>query len=88
VSQPPTNNPDRVRVRLGKRSYDIAIHPGGLKQLGQYLQDLGYAGKVGIITNSIVQSLYGRTVSQSLKRAGYQCHVICIPDGSLGLAHP
>lgn len=81
MSQLHTNNQDRVRVRLGKRSYDIVLHPGGLKQLGQYLQDLGYAGKVGIITNPVVQSRYGRTVEQSLKRAGYSCHVICIPDG-------
>jgi len=81
VSQQHTNNRDRVRVRLGKRSYDIVLHPGGLKQLGAYLQDFGYAGKVGIITNPIVQGLYGRTVEQSLKRAGYQCHMICIPDG-------
>lgn len=70
-----------VRVGLGKRSYDIAIHPGGLTQLGQYLKDLGFSGKVGIITNPVLQGLYGRTVEQSLKGAGFQSHMISIPDG-------
>ncbi len=70
-----------VRVGLGKRSYDIAIHPGGLKELGQYLKALGFSGKVGIITNPVLQKLYGRTVDQSLKRAGFNRHLISIPDG-------
>ncbi len=75
------NTHERVRVRLGKRSYDIIIHPGGLKRLGEYLHSLGYSGKVGIITNPVVQALYGRTVQRSLKEAGYQCRMMCIPDG-------
>lgn len=81
MSQSQTNNHERVRVALGKRSYDIVLHPGGLKELGQYLQDLGHTGRVGIVTNPILKRLYGPTVERSLKKAGYQCHMICIPDG-------
>jgi len=72
---------DRVRVGLGSRSYDIVIHPGGLKQLGAYLRDLDFSGDVGIVTNPILQGLYGRTIQTSLKRAGFQSHIICIPNG-------
>lgn len=81
MSQSHTKNHDRVRVGLGKRSYDIVIHPEGLKQLGWYLQKLGYSGKVGVITNPVLQGLYGQAVEKSLKRAGYQCHMISVPDG-------
>lgn len=81
MSQIKTKKTGLVRVGLGKRSYDIAIHPGGLTQLGEYLKDLGFSGNVGIITNPVLQGLYGRTVEQSLKRAGFQSHMISIPDG-------
>ena len=66
------NNHESVRVGLGKRSYDIVIHPGGIKNLGGYLRKLGYSGKVGILTNPIIQKLYGRTVERSLKQSGFQ----------------
>ena len=81
VTQPSYSNHETVRVGLGKRSYDIVIHPGVIKNLGDYLQKLGYSGKVGILTNSIIQELYGRTVERSLKRAGFQSLMICLPDG-------
>jgi 3-dehydroquinate synthase len=80
-SQTLTKKPERVRVGLGKRSYDIVLHPGGLDRLGQYLQDLGFSGKVGIVTNPIIQGLYGRTVERSLKKAGFQLQIISVPDG-------
>ena len=81
MTQSKYNNHDSVGVRLGKRSYDIVIHPGGIKNLGGYLQNLGYSGKVGIITNPIIQKLYGRIVELSLKQAGFQCLMVCLPDG-------
>ena len=81
LPQTRTKKQERVRVGLGKRSYDIVIHPGGLRQLGQYLKGLGFSGKVGIITNPVLQGLYGRTVERSLKRAGFHSHLISIPDG-------
>lgn len=81
MAQAKTKNTGLVRVGLGKRSYDIVIHPGGLKQLGQYLKGLGFSGKVGIVTNPVLEGFYGRTVEQSLKRAGFKSHLISIPDG-------
>ena len=81
MNQSTYNNHNKVRVGLGKRSYDIVIHPDGIKYLGDYLQNLGYAGKVAILTNPILQKLYGRTVERSLKRAGFQSLMVCLPDG-------
>ena len=81
VSQSSIKKPERVRVGLGKRSYDIVLHPGGLDRLGEYLLNLGFSGKVGIITNPILQGFYGRRVERSLKKAGFQRHTISVPDG-------
>ena len=81
VSQSSIKKPERVRVGLGKRSYDIVLHPGGLDRLGEYLLGLGFSGKVGIITNPILQGFYGRRVERSLKKAGFQRHTISVPDG-------
>lgn len=72
---------DRVRVGLGARSYDIVIHPHGLQYLGQYLRDLGFSGRVGVVTNPIVEDFYGRTVERSLRQYGFRSSVISIPDG-------
>ena len=81
MTQSKYNNHESVRVGLGKRSYDIVIHPGGIKSLGDYLRKCGYSGKVGVITNPIIQKLYGRIVERSLKQAGFQSLMVCLPDG-------
>jgi len=70
-----------VRVDLGSRSYHIAIQEGGLQYLGQYLKELGFSGKVGIVTNPALKRLYGNTAKHSLGKAGLSCHVICLPEG-------
>jgi len=70
-----------VRVRLGKRSYDIIIQSGGLETVGHYLNGLAVAGKVGIVSNPDIFKLYGKRVVQSIKDAGYSCTSIIIPEG-------
>ena len=53
---------NRVPVALGDRSYEIVIQPGILNQIGHVLQDCGCSGRVGIVTNPVVNKLYGRVV--------------------------
>ncbi len=72
---------NRVSVPLGDRSYEILIQPGILSQIGQILQDGGCAGRVAIVTNPIVNQLYGRFVQRSLRRAGLSSFFIIVPDG-------
>ncbi len=72
---------NRVQVALGDRSYDILIQPGILNQIGQVLQDLGCSGRVGVVTNPIVNKLYGRGVCRALRQAGFSPFLIIIPDG-------
>ena len=71
----------RVPVSLGDRSYEIRIQDGLLGQLGEICQDLGLSGRIAIITNSIVHTLYGRVVQRALKRAGFGCTTVLLPDG-------
>ncbi|MEC4673172.1 MAG: 3-dehydroquinate synthase [Nitrospirota bacterium] len=70
-----------VRVSLGHRSYNIVIQEKGLYHLGSYLQDLGFSGKVGVVTNPSIQQLYGNVVKRSLGKVGLGCHMICLPEG-------
>ena len=71
----------RVPVSLGDRSYEILIQNELLSQLGKICQALGLAGRMAIVTNAIVDSLYGRVVRGVLKRAGFACTTILLPEG-------
>jgi len=70
-----------VKVRLGQNSYSIDIGAGILNQTGQMLKELGLNEKAVIITNPVVQKLYGELVDQSLVAAGYKTTVLEVPDG-------
>jgi 3-dehydroquinate synthase len=72
---------NQVPVSLGDRSYEVLIQPNVLTQIGSVLQDLGLSGRVGIVTNPVVNELYGRVVHRALKRAGFSPFFVVIPDG-------
>ena len=71
----------RVQVALGDRSYEILIQGGVLPQIGHVLQSIGRLGRVAIITNPVVEKLYGQVVRRSLTQAGFSPFFIMIPDG-------
>lgn len=68
----------KVKVNLGKRSYDILIGPGTLKSLRREVLKLKKK-QVVIITDVHVGGLYASHVKKSLK--GLACHVITMPAG-------
>jgi 3-dehydroquinate synthase len=72
---------DRVAVRLGDRSYEILIQDGLLDRVGEYLVPFGLGPAAVVVTNPVVQRLYGARVLRSLKAAGFQPSVIIAPDG-------
>jgi 3-dehydroquinate synthase len=72
---------NQIPVSLGNRSYEILIQPNILTQIGRVLQDIGLSGRVGIVTNPVVNELYGRVVHRSLKQAGFSPFLVVIPDG-------
>lgn len=69
-----------IRVELGERSYAIFIGANVLGSLGEKVRDLG-PSRVAVISNPTVSGLYGRAVSGSLKKAGFDASEILIPDG-------
>lgn len=72
---------NHVPVSLGDRSYQVLIQPHILPQIGRVLQDVGLAGRVAIVTNPVVNEIYGRVVFRSLKRCGFSPFLVVIPDG-------
>ena len=72
---------NRVSVALGDRSYEILIRPGLLGQLGHIFSGLGLTRRVAVVTNPVVNSLYGPALKRVFKQAGLSCTTILIPDG-------
>jgi len=73
--------PDRVRVDLADRGYDIIIQAGLLDQAGECLRPLAKSANAVVVTNAVVNRLYGSRLMRSLQAAGFRTSVICLPDG-------
>jgi 3-dehydroquinate synthase len=75
------NHAQRIRVELGKRSYDIVIGRGVLERAPEYLQPLNL-GKHGlIITDKQVARLFAKPLKASLKEGGFEVQVLDVPAG-------
>ncbi|MFH1663063.1 MAG: 3-dehydroquinate synthase [Chloroflexota bacterium] len=70
-----------ISVRLGDRSYDILIARGLLGQAGKHLKDYGFNDKLVIITNPVVQKLYGNALREKLSADGFQVDMLTVADG-------
>jgi len=71
----------RVKVRLGKSGYEIRIGSGILAEVGRWLTEGGFSDKLVIITNPIVNRLYGKSLEQNLIREGFRVTILPVPDG-------
>ncbi len=72
---------EKVRVELAERSYDIVIDRGILSGIGERVRAFGFSPVIAVVSNPTVFGLYGDTVVNSLKSAGYGCLPVLIPDG-------
>jgi 3-dehydroquinate synthase len=70
----------KIVVKLKERAYTITIG-GTLAGLGKAMATFGLRGKVLLVTNTTVQKLYAKVVSDSLKRAGFAVTVFALSDG-------
>ena len=61
--------------------YDVIIGTGLLAGTGQHMAALPGCRTVAVLSDDTVDSLYGRTVSDSLEAAGYSCFRHVIPHG-------
>ena len=70
-----------ITVELKDRSYPIMIKDGLLSEIGPRLRDMGFSGRVAVVTNPVVEGLYAVNVIGGVKEAGFDPVVVTIPDG-------
>ncbi len=69
------------RVRLGERSYTIAVGQGLIDDVGPRIQEGLAPSRVGVVADTTVDRLYGSRVQGSLQAAGIQAARISFPPG-------
>jgi 3-dehydroquinate synthase len=70
-----------VNVNLGKNSYAVFIGKGNIPNLGETMKRFPFGRKALIITNDVVNPIYGEMVKQTVESAGYQVFSLVLPDG-------
>ena len=71
----------KVRVELDQRSYDICISHNNLAGLAEHLKSLPIGREGAIITNPVLNKLYGESLSRHLSGGGYKITTIELPAG-------
>jgi 3-dehydroquinate synthase len=71
----------QIHVELGKNSYSIYIERGSLSRLGDILRKHSPISKLVLVTNNVINSLYGDVVRDSLQSAGMKVETAEVPDG-------
>jgi 3-dehydroquinate synthase len=72
---------EKITVKLGERSYDIAIGSDSLKDIGDVIASFGLSPKIAVVSNPTVFSLYGEIVSDSVRKGGFDLLKVIIQDG-------
>jgi len=62
-------------------SYKITIGHGILGEFPRHLRGLGLGKDALIITHPVIERLYGKKLSASLKKAGYSVKILNVPEG-------
>ncbi|NJM18610.1 MAG: 3-dehydroquinate synthase [Richelia sp. RM2_1_2] len=70
-----------ISVNLPLSSYEIAIAPGSLDNLGDYMNRLQLGKKVLLVSNPTVFKHYGERVLNSLKASEFNVCNCILPDG-------
>jgi 3-dehydroquinate synthase len=70
-----------IRVNSPSKQYNVYIGAGILSQLGIRLRQKGFSNRAFIITNPIVNELYGSSLKTELIIAGIEASILLVPDG-------
>lgn len=70
-----------IRVSLRDRSYDIEVGVGNLGRLGERLAPLLRGKKIAVVTDPVVDRLYGARIRDSLRNAGFSLSQVVVPPG-------
>lgn len=71
----------KLTVTLPNHSYDLMIEKGKLTDVGPWAKGLWAPQKIVVITDTTVNDLYGHTVINSLKAAGFDTAVFVVAAG-------
>ncbi len=79
-----------LQVKLSGRdaSYPIHLEPGGRRRLAVYLRQQGLTGPVWLVTDTLVQRLYGAEVLTGLAREGFAAQMLVVPRGERSKSWP
>ena len=70
----------KIKVNLGRRSYNIIIGCDILKKLDAYLKRLNVGRDAFVITNPKLKRLYGKKLMSVLKKGGFRTKFCCVAD--------
>jgi 3-dehydroquinate synthase len=70
-----------LRVELGERSYSIVVGTHLVHRVGEWLEGMGLAKRVMIVTHPRLKGLYGGLVASGLRDYGHAPVIIEVPDG-------
>ena len=73
--------PDRLRLELGARSYDILIGRGLLANAGRHLKPVLKQPRVVVLTDRTVAELHLPSLTRALGAAGIESQAIVLPPG-------
>lgn len=74
-------SPRVLAVRTHTEQYDIHVGQGVLRQLGTQLTAVSPGRKAFVLSHPRLLELYGSTVTEALREAGFSAHTYPIPDG-------
>lgn len=80
-SIPPPENEGRLRLDLGRRSYDIIVGDGLLDKAGEHIAARMKGDRALIVTDANVAPLYLKKLEESLTAAGRKHSSIIVPAG-------
>jgi shikimate kinase / 3-dehydroquinate synthase len=77
----PPQAPDEriVPVPLGARAYEIRIGQGVIQRAADALRGRGLGGRLALLTHPVLADLYGNTLAESLRAAGWTVPLITVP---------
>lgn len=71
----------KIAVNLKTKSYQIAIAPDILNNIGEQLKELNIGEQVLIVSNSVIFNHYGETIISSLEAANFSVCYQILPAG-------
>jgi 3-dehydroquinate synthase len=72
---------EKIKVELGRDSYDIEIERGLFSRLGAKIRHLSNADKAAVITDTTVDGLYGKALEKELQAVGFEVRRLVFPAG-------